>query len=62
MIPFYGESSEMALDTGDIVTTSKKSKADYVIYSLMKDTKGKEHAVSAVIDEAKHCKELATPR
>lgn len=47
-------------DRGDIVTTSKKSKADYIIYALMKDTEGKEHAVSAVIVEAKHCKVLAT--
>ena len=28
-------------DRGDLVTTSAKSKADYVIYSLMKDAKEK---------------------
>ena len=45
-------------DRGNLVTTSQDSKADYVVYSLMKDDKGKEHAVSAVIIEAKHSESL----
>ena len=31
-------------DKGDLVTTSAKGQADYVVYSLMKDVLGKEHA------------------
>ena len=45
-------------DRGDLVTTSSESKADYIIYSLMKDSVGTEHAVSAVIIETKHLKAL----
>ena len=45
-------------DRGDLVTTSEKSKADYVIYTLMKDKDNKDYSVSAVIIEVKHCKEL----
>ena len=45
-------------DRGDLVTTSEQSKADYVIYTLMKDEHKKEYSVCAVIIEVKHCKEL----
>ena len=43
---------------GDLVTTSSQSKADYIIYSLMKDSVGTAHAVSAVIVETKHLSEM----
>ena len=45
-------------DKGDLVATSAKGQADYVVYSLMKDVLGKELAVSAVIIEAKHSDSL----
>ena len=45
-------------ERGDLVTTSSQSKADYIIYSLMKGSVGTEHTVSAVIIETKHLSEL----
>ena len=45
-------------ERGDLVTTSKKSKADHVIYTLMKDGIEDKHSVIAVIIEVKHCQKL----
>ena len=50
----------MLEDRGDMVTTSSRSKSDYVLYSLMKSTTSRDLSVSVVVIETKHEKSLKT--